>query len=136
MKILLPTDGSGYSENAANVAGQIATKHDSEVIIVHVVEDKGLGRKTWRENGAEHVINSVKKELLKMGCNEHKIISEIVDGHAADMIVKTAKKHEVDRIVIGTRGHTGIKQIMGSVTLKVLQMSPILVLVVPPEYHI
>ncbi|MCD4801260.1 MAG: universal stress protein [Methanococcoides sp.] len=136
MKILLPTDGSGYSENAAMVAGQIASKHDSEVIIVHVVEDKGLGRKTWRENGAEHVINSVREELLKRGCNEQNIISEIVDGHAAEMIVKTAKKHNVDRIVIGTRGHTGIKQIMGSVTLKVLQMSPILVLVVPPEFRL
>jgi nucleotide-binding universal stress UspA family protein len=52
------------------------------------------------------------------------------------MIVKTAKKHNVDRIVIGTRGHTGIKQIMGSVTLKVLQLSPILVLVVPPEFRL
>lgn len=136
MKILLPTDGSGYSENAAMVAGQIASKYDSEIIIVHVVEDKGLGRKTWRETGAEHVINSVREELLKRGCNEKNIISEIVDGHAAEMIVKTAKKHNVDRIVIGTRGHTGIKQITGSVTQKVLQMSPILVLVVPPEFRL
>ena len=63
-----------------------------------------------------------------------KIRSEIVDGSAAEMIVKTAKKYDVDRIVIGTRGHTGIKQITGSVIQKVLQISPILVLVVPPDY--
>lgn len=134
MKILLPADGSEYSENAAMVAGRIAKKHNSEIIILHVVEDKGLGRKTWRETGAEHVINNIMEELIAIGCEEKKILSEIVDGHAAEMIVKTAKNHNVDRIVIGTRGHTGIKQIMGSVTQKVLQISPILVLVVPPDY--
>ncbi|WP_135609758.1 universal stress protein [Methanococcoides sp. AM1] len=136
MKLLLPTDGSTYSRNAAKVAGRIATKHNAEIVIVHVVEDKGLGRKTWRETGAGQVISSIKEELISMGCEESKIHAEIVDGNAPEKIVKTARMHKVDRIIIGTRGQTGIKKIMGSVTQKVLQMSDILVLVVPPDYKI
>ncbi|NYT19953.1 MAG: universal stress protein [Methanosarcinales archaeon] len=136
MKLLLPIDGSTYSENAAKVAGRIAKKHNAEIVIVHVVEDKGLGRKTWRETGAEHVISTIKDELISMGCKESKLHSEIVDGNAPETIVKTAKMHNVDRIIIGTRGQTGIKKIMGSVTQKVLQLSDILVLVVPPDYRV
>ena len=136
MKLLLPTDGSTYSENAAMVAGRIAKKHNAEIVIVHVVEDKGLGRKAWRDSGAEQVISSIKEKLVSIGCEEAKLHAEIVDGNAPEKIVKTARMHKVDRIVIGTSGHTGIKKIMGSVTQKVLQISDTLVLVVPPDYKI
>ncbi|WP_440953299.1 universal stress protein [Methanococcoides sp. FTZ1] len=136
MKLLLPTDGSTYSENAAMVAGRIAKKHNAEIVIVHVVEDKGLGRKSWRETGAEQVITSIKEKLISMGCEASKLHAEIVDGHAPEKIVKTARMHKVDRIIIGTSGHTGIKKIMGSVTQKVLQISDTLVLVVPPDYKV
>lgn len=136
MKLLLPTDGSTYSENAAMVAGRIAKRHNAEIVIVHVVEDKGLGRKTWRETGAEQVISSIREKLITIGCEAGKIHAEIVDGNAPEKIVDTARMHKVDRIVIGTSGHTGIKKIMGSVTQKVLQISDTLVLVVPPYYRI
>jgi nucleotide-binding universal stress UspA family protein len=136
MKLLLPTDGSTYSENAAMVAGRIAKRHNAEIVIVHVVEDKGLGRKAWRETGAEQVISNIKDILISMGCEAPKLHAEIVDGHAPEKIVKTARMHNVDRIVIGTSGHTGIKKIMGSVTQKVLQISDTLVLVVPPDYNV
>ncbi len=135
MKILLPIDGSTYSKNAAKVAGKIAKEHNSHIIVLHVVGDRGLGRKTWRKEGAEHVNNLIINILLEMGCDVSDITSMIEGGSAAEMIVKAAKEHDVDRIIMGTHGRTGIKKIVGSVTQKVLQLSDILVLVVPPDYR-
>ncbi|MHC1576397.1 MAG: universal stress protein [Methanosarcinaceae archaeon] len=135
MKILLPIDGSTYSKKAAKVAGRIAKEHNSHILVLHVVGDRGLSRKTWRKEGAEHVNALTINILLEMGCDVSNITSIVEGGNAAEMIVKVAKEHDIDRIIMGTRGRTGIKKIVGSVTQNVLQLTDILVLVVPPDYR-
>jgi nucleotide-binding universal stress UspA family protein len=135
MKILIPTDGSAYAENAAKVAAKIAMKHDYQLIILHVVPDKGITRKTWRSEGAENALQAIKDTLMKMGCQEELIETIILDGSAPEKIVEVAKERNVDRIVMGTQGKSGIKKFVGTVTEKVLQLSDVLVLVVPPNYN-
>jgi nucleotide-binding universal stress UspA family protein len=136
MKILLPTDGSEYSANAAKVAGKIACKRNSEILVLHVLTDTGVGRKTWRNRGAESAISSILSILKDQGCDEERIESIIEDGNAPDKIVEIAQQHNVDRIIMGTHGKSGFKKIVGSVTEKVLQKSDVLVLVVPPNYNV
>lgn len=136
MKILIPTDGSVYAENAARVAAKIAMKHDYHLVLLHVVDDKGLARKTWRKEGAGNVLQSVKDILIEMGCEKERIEIKIVDGSAPEKIVEVAKELSVDRIVMGTQGKNGIKKLVGTVTEKVLQISDVLVLVVPPNYSL
>ena len=136
MKILIPTDGSTYSSNAARVAARIALKHDYELIVLHVVPDKGFSRKTWQKEGADSVISIITDILAEAGCNSDKIETIIEDGNAPEKIVEIAKDRGVDRIVIGTQGKNGLKKLVGSVTEKVLQLSDVLVLVVPPNYRV
>ena len=136
MKILIPTDGSVYSENAARVAAGIAMKHEYHLILLHVVDDKGLARKTWRKEGAESVLHEVRDILLEMGCKREHIEIIIKDGSAPEKIVEVSNKLNADRIVMGTHGKSGIKKLMGTVTEKVLQISDVLVLVVPPNYKL
>ena len=135
MKLLVPTDGSIYSENAAKVAGILAQKHEGEIILLHVVADTGFRRKTWRNKGAESILSELRNLLVNMGCDEYRIKCIIEDGNAPEKIVEVANLHNTDRIVMGTHGKTGIKKIMGSVTEKVLQISDVLVLVVPPGHN-
>ncbi|WP_407354770.1 universal stress protein [Methanolobus sp. WCC5] len=134
MKILIPTDGSAYSSNAARVAAKIALKHDYSLIVLHVVPDKGFSRKTWQNEGAENVVSAIVDILVSSGCARERIEILIEDGSAAEKIAEVAKNNGVDRIIIGTQGRNGIKKLMGSVTEKVLQISDVLVLVVPPNY--
>jgi nucleotide-binding universal stress UspA family protein len=134
MKLLIPTDGSTYSSNAAKVAAKIALKHDYRLVILHVVPDKGFSRKTWQKEGANTAISTIKDILTEAGCDEDRIDTIIEDGSAPEKIVEIARKESVDRIVIGTQGKNGLKKIIGSVTEKVLQISDVLVLVVPPNY--
>ncbi|MBP1908087.1 universal stress protein [Methanolobus bombayensis] len=136
MKILIPTDGSMYSSNAAKVASKIAQNHDYRLIVLHVVPDKGFSRKTWQKEGAESVISTIVDILTEEGCDQDRIDTIIEDGSAPEKIVEIAKNEGVDRIVIGTQGKSGLKKIVGSVTEKVLQISEVLVLVVPPNYNI
>ncbi|KXS44681.1 MAG: hypothetical protein AWU59_387 [Methanolobus sp. T82-4] len=136
MKILIPTDGSAYAENAARVAARIARKHDYHLILLHVVDDKGFTRKTWRKEGAESVLQELREILLEVGCEEERIETKTVDGSAPEKIVEVAKELNVDRIVMGTQGKNGIKKLVGTVTEKVLQSSEVLVLVVPPSYKL
>ncbi|MBN2110114.1 MAG: universal stress protein [Methanosarcinaceae archaeon] len=134
MKMLIPTDGSVYAENAARVAARIAMEHDYHLILLHVVDDKGLARKKWRKEGAESVLQGLGDMLFQMGCDRERIDAVIVDGSAPEKIVEVAKEFNVDRIVMGTQGKNGIKKLVGTVTEKVLQISDVLVLVVPPNY--
>ncbi|TQD23950.1 universal stress protein [Methanolobus vulcani] len=134
MKLLIPTDGSIYSSNAAKVAAKIVQKHDYRLIVLHVVPDKGFTRKTWQDEGANSAISTIKDILLEAGCDEERIDTIIEDGSAPEKIVEIARKERVDRIVIGTHGKNGFKKLIGSVTEKVLQISDVLVLVVPPNY--
>lgn len=134
MRILIPTDGSAYAENAAKVAAKIAMKHEYQLIVLHVVPDKGVSRKTWRKQGAENALQAIKDTLVRMGCQEEFIETVIMDGSAPEKIVEVAKERNVDRIVMGTQGKSGIKKFVGTVTEKVLQLSDVLVLVVPPNY--
>ncbi|WP_292467119.1 universal stress protein [Methanolobus sp.] len=135
MKILIPTDGSIYSSNAAKVAAKIALKHDYRLIVLHVVPDKGFSRKTWQNEGADSTISTITDILVESGCEMDRIDTIIEDGSAPEKIVEVAKKEGVDRIVIGTQGKNGLKKLVGSVTEKVLQISDVLVLVVPPNYN-
>ena len=134
MKILIPTDGSIYSSNAAKVAAKIALKHDYRLIVLHVVPDKGFSRKTWQKEGAENVVSTITDILIEQGCDIDRIDTLIEDGSAPEKIVEVARNEGADRIVIGTQGKNGLKMLVGSVTEKVLQISDVLVLVVPPNY--
>ena len=135
MKLLIPIDCSDYSTNAAIVAGKMALEQiNYEILLLHVVSDTGVGRKRWRDTGAEGVLSSVQNILTDMGCEESHIECIVEDGNAPETIINIANQENVDKIVMGTQGKTGIKKIMGSVTEKVLQNSNKLVLVVPPKY--
>jgi len=136
MKLLLPTDGSEYSANAAKLAGKIALKHDCEILLLHVVTDTGVGRKTWRNKGAEGVISSICNILVDLGCDKARIEPIVEDGNAPYKIVEVAKRRGVDWIIMGTYGKSGLKKIMGSVTEKVLRKSDVPVLVVPPKCRV
>jgi nucleotide-binding universal stress UspA family protein len=59
---------------------------------------------------------------------------EIGWGDAADGIVSYARKNRVDLIVITTHGRSGLgKLFLGSVAAKVISLSPVPVLVIPPD---
>lgn len=133
MKILLPTDGSIYSENAARVTKKIANE-ETEFIVLHVLADKGMGMKSWQKEGADVILSTIENILVEIGFDSSRIKKVVEEGNAPAQIADVANRYEVDLIVMGNQGKSGLKKIMGSVTAKVLELSERLILVVPPNY--
>ncbi len=63
----------------------------------------------------------------------HKVKGEVLTGYAAEEIINYAKNNQIDLIIMGTHGRTGIDKILfGSVAEKVVKSSHIPVLTIRP----
>jgi nucleotide-binding universal stress UspA family protein len=143
-RILLATDGSDEAELAALRAVELAQRTDSELHVVHVgvvptllVSYPGtLGY----EGKLYEQIEEISRELLRKESWRVKAAGGTVAGAHLRMgkvdleIVGLAKELGVDLIVMGCRGHRGIRRaIEGSVSDGVIRHAPCPVLVVRPE---
>ena len=141
-RILLATDGSEEAELAALRAVDIAEKTDSELHVVHVgvvpnflVSYPGtLGYERRLYEQIEEESRQLLRELswrVKLAggtvAGTHLRMGEVVDLE----IVGLAKELGADLIVMGCRGHRGIRRaIEGSISDAVIRHAPCPVLVV------
>jgi nucleotide-binding universal stress UspA family protein len=143
-RILLATDGSGEAELATIRAVELAQRTDSELHVVHVgvvptllVSYPGtLGY----EGKLYEQIQEQSRELLRKESWRVKVAGGTVAGAHLRMgkvdleIVALAKELGADLIVMGCRGHGGIRRaIEGSVSDGVIRHAPCPVLVVRPQ---
>lgn len=150
-KILVAIDGSQESINAADYAISIAKaataaeKHSSELILLHVMPSEV---KFGHASGIFGVVPPEHVERMKQEAHKwfEKIRDRIDDMHSTMtvstevistgtspqvVIVEYAEKKNIDLIVIGTRGMSGLKKLLlGSVALGVIKYSHCPVLVV------
>ena len=150
-KILVPVDGSKYSEDAAAYAVGIAKMTGAKVIVLHVVH---LPVYAYTYSGGEGispvaiptplplaVTEEEKKVAVKLVDGVAKIVKDagvevetkIIERHPSvpDAIIEFASGAGVDLIVMGTKGSTGIKRfLLGSVTESVVHHAHCPVLVV------
>lgn len=139
-KILLTTDGSDYSLNAVEHALSIANDNDAEVIVLNVIEDNFVIDLPNAEiiKDVRGILNSKSQknlkqvEELKEGLGyDVKLSSMSVEGSPAFVILKTIDEEDIDLVVIGSSGKTGLdKFIMGSVASKVVNSAKCSVLVI------
>ncbi len=54
-RMLLPVDGSEHSHRAATVAGDLASKYDAEVVVLHVIDRSQLDEAQEHMAEVEHV---------------------------------------------------------------------------------
>lgn len=141
--ILIATDGSKYSVVAAAEAVGIAKRCKSDLIIISSVHTEALSSmspdtgytQSQQEtiakqelDRAEKSIAGVKELAEKEGIRAEGIIAE---GRPYEAIVKAAKDRNIDLIVVGSHGRTGISRfLMGSVTERVIGHAESAVLVV------
>jgi nucleotide-binding universal stress UspA family protein len=140
-RILLAIDGSEEAELAALRAVDLAERTDSELHVVHVgvlptflLSDPGtLGY----DGKLYEQIEEESRELLRKQTWRVKVAGGTVAGShlrmgAVDLeIVALAKELQADLIVMGCRGHRGIRRaIEGSISDAVIRHAPCPVLVV------
>jgi len=148
-KILAPIDGSESSYDALKMALELAKVHESEVEILHVMMysenlpqiDSSQIKSNNPQAYVEDYIARVKKKDENMLSSaledarkiapEAKVSTKLMLGEPAEEIIGEAARGEFDLIVIGSRGMSGLKElILGSVSHKVVNGSQVPVLVV------
>ncbi|MDR1820211.1 MAG: universal stress protein [Methanobrevibacter sp.] len=139
-KILVPTDGSKFSEKSEEQALFLGEAMGSEIIGLSVVDTKffnGLpaGDTIYEINQIlkEESKKNLKRfeEIKKEKDSDLKLRTIKVEGSPADTILEVAEKEGVDLIVIGSSGKTGLQKfLMGSVAEKVVKLAKSNVLIV------
>jgi len=126
-KILIPTDNSKVSIEAARHGLEIAKLMKSKVYVIYVVDIMpfvGLPTEGFWETMKEILEEEGKEAFKKIENMAEKIgvdiTTEILEGSPAKEIVEYAEKKGIDLIVMGTSGKSGIdKLLLGSVAEKV-----------------
>jgi len=138
-RILVPLDFSRHAEPVLEWAGHLAEEHQSRLLLLHAyhlpvefqqLEGAYLPQDFWAsvKTEAEQNLNRYAEPLRAKGLAVDVIVRE---GYPATVIEEEAVDLEVDLIVIGTRGLSGLKHLLlGSIAERVVQKSPCPVLTV------
>ncbi len=139
--ILVPIDFSTYAEQALDYAIGLARTLNARLTLLHVIQpvpmagvDMGVALpETYLQELEEAVQRSMEDALARVtaaGLTGERVV---LYGVPFQEIVETAKARQVDLIVMGTHGRTGLMYVLlGSVAEKVVRLAPCSALVVRP----
>lgn len=145
-RILVPTDFSKPSQNALTYAAAFAEKFGAELHLLHVVQDLALfipdmvtvtppiGPTVEQLTAGVRVAfeRLVKENKLE----KFKTTHFVREGTPFYEIIQYAKEKDIDLIIMGTHGHSGLAHVlMGSVAEKVVRKAPCPVLTVRDPEH-
>jgi len=152
-KILVPMAFTDNCLKAKKYAEEIARQFGAEIELLHVVEaspyevyqQKGIAENvplyemaggTPPTSNQKFIIRDVleetRNELEKIAASNGggvTYVTEVKHGHSVDEILRTIDEYKPDLVVMATHGRTGLKHlVMGSVTEKIVRLSPVPVL--------
>ena len=141
--ILVPTDFSPGSRNAAKYAVDMAAATDASLILFHVytipVAYSGeiplvlVSVDDLRKN-SEASLDDLKKDMLLYSNGKASVSTETVMGDTIDELKKVCSRIRPFAVVMGTKGTTGLARIIfGSTVLTAIRQLEWPVLCVPPE---
>jgi nucleotide-binding universal stress UspA family protein len=116
-KLLTAVDGSKHADKALEYAVQLAKNYNANLALIHVEEDKLI-----RVGGpqVEDCVGTVGECILKDAATKVEGVlfdKKLEYGSPAEVIIKIAKKADVDIIVMGSRGLSSVRRfLLGSVS--------------------
>lgn len=135
-KIIVADDGSGFAQKAMDKAVELAKKEETEIICVNVMEEYcpiGLTEidcnvvRDLQMKEANAIVAAAAEKFKNAGVRARVIIET---GSASEMIIEVAKREGADMIIAASHGKHGAKKFaFGSVTARLIEHSPVPVLV-------
>jgi universal stress protein A len=143
-RILVPIDFSEHSKKTISYAARFSSRYNATVQLLHVFEvpenaATPYGRQPQTchqiksqidavEQNARENLTAFENQLVKAGV---KVEAYVRVGCPFDEIVQMANHLQVDLIIIGSHGHTGMARLLGGSTAeRVVERAPCPVLVV------
>lgn len=146
-KILYPTDFSKHSLAALPHALSLSQQYHTELHCLHVVDETYQYWVAGTDNAVptvisdDEIMDSARQQMDEFIANhlvqaKDQLVSTVIPGRPFVEIIRYAKKHEIDLIVIATHGHGALaSMLLGSVTEKVVRKAPCPVLTVRQHGH-
>lgn len=144
--ILVPYDGSKYSQKALKMAFEIAKTFDSSLNLVNVIDISAVSppgkiRSKDTQKTLDQIKRSVKTSvesyLQKIQKDHHEDSGVIVkgfvlEGDVTGKLLKFIQDRNIDLVIIGSRGLSGVSKIMtlGSVSRKISELAKCPVVIV------
>ena len=135
--LLVPTDGSESAEAALDLAlrlvrGREATVHALAVVDERFVADEYDMAVEGAEREAEAALDEVGVRATERGVD---VVKHLRRGHPHEEILAAVDDYDVDAVVMGTAGRTGVGRLLhiGSTAERVVRASPVPVVTTPTE---
>jgi nucleotide-binding universal stress UspA family protein len=140
-KILMPTDGSDLSLAAGERAVELARMASAPLLVVYVQEPypyggigaaSSVGLNEHLAQGQRLAAAAFDRVRLLAESKGVPVETAVLEGNEpSEQIVEAARSRGADQIVMASRGRTGAARLfLGSVASKVLELSPVPVLIV------
>lgn len=134
--ILIPTDGSDGAAAAIGPAVDLAGTYGARLHALSVVETMTLGidvRSSVMFDALEEVARTALKDVEERATRESipSVETIVESGHPYREIGSYVTEHDIDLVVMGTHGRSGIERyLLGSVAEKTVRTSPVPVMTV------
>lgn len=124
--ILIPTDGSDPSFRAAEHAIEFATRHNSTIHAVYVVDTSIF----HVQDAPRSILGTLRKggktalaDIEELAAEESvSVTTSLVEGDPNHQILEYAEGSEIELICLGRRGRTGLPEVLlGSTTVHIVR---------------
>jgi nucleotide-binding universal stress UspA family protein len=139
--VMIATDGSQGADRAVDVAADLAKTSGGELSILTVggnLSGDEMRQLARAERDLGDALDAISNQILMQSKERARRIGvppikvEVAWGDPAEAIIETARREQVDVIVVGRRGRGQLAGLLlGSVSQKVASLAPCIVIVVP-----
>jgi nucleotide-binding universal stress UspA family protein len=125
-KILVPVDGSDYSNRAVEYGADLAKKYSSELHLLHVHSGGDVA-----ETAGRRILDASSAIAKKMGVTPTALMEYYPKSDLGSLVVLKARDIGADTIIMGSRGLSPVRSILlGSVSDYVVHNTTCPVLIV------
>ena len=141
-RILHPTDFSNYSKHALKLACVFAEQFDAELHLLHVINNAailspgidGVIPTDYYQKLTEYALHELDELPAAQSNFTGSVIRKTCDGLPFVEIIRYANEYNIDLIIMGTHGRSGLMHIIiGSVAENVVRRAPCPVLTAHPD---
>lgn len=131
-RILVPFDFSHNSRCALEYAAGLAKLAKAELIILHAYDRAAILEGMTLQGTHEGMSKEVHHLEKHFDLPRSVITASVAEGELSDVVFDFLKQHAVDMIVMGTRGASGIQEVLvGSRTVALLSEISLPMLIIP-----
>lgn len=137
--IIVPFDFSHNSRNALEYAAQFSKQMESRLHIFHAYDRSEVLEGVKVATTISAMEDTKAKMMSRFDLAEDQVQSYVLQGEFIEEVIQFIESNDIDLIVIGTRGASGLRELLvGSNTVQLMQEVRVIPMLVVPEkadYH-